>query len=127
MNSYPFSPSPLGLNAQKGYWDWRSGVGTGSLNAAKRKFIIVSRSSSWLSGTSCSSTYSKLSSDITFTKVKLSFSIGNGFFGDWKVENGHRNMRVVKVRKDREERSLRPKSKFSDFGQVRENGVIISV
>ena len=81
MNSYPSSPSPLGLNAQKGNWDWRSGVGTGSLNAAKRRFVMLSRSSSWLSGTSYSSTYSRLSSDITFTKVKLSFLIRNGFSG----------------------------------------------
>ena len=81
MNSYPSSPSPLGLNAQKGNWDWRSGVGTRSLNSAKHRFVMVSGSSSWLSGMSCSSTYSRLSSDITFTKVKLSFSIGNGFSG----------------------------------------------
>ena len=75
MNSYPSSPSPLGLNARKGNWDRRSRVGTRSLNTVKHRFVMVSGSSLWLSGTSCSSTYLRLSSDITFTKVKLSFSL----------------------------------------------------
>ena len=36
-------------------------------------------------------------------------------------------MWVVKVRMDREEHSLCLKNRFSDFGQVRENGDVIIV
>ena len=43
------------------------------------------------------------------------------------MKNGHQYMRVVKVRMDKEEHSLRLKSKFSDFGQVWENEGVVNV
>ena len=81
MNSSPPSLLPLGLYAQNGYWLWRSRTNTGSLNTVKHKFVIASGSSSLLSSTSSSSTYSKLSSMLTLTNMKLSLLIRNWFLG----------------------------------------------
>ena len=81
MNSSPLSLLPLDLYAQNRYWLWRSRTGTKSLNAAKHRFIIASGSSFSLSGTSGSSTYSKLSFMLTLTNIKLSLLIGNWFSG----------------------------------------------
>ena len=41
MNSSPPSSLPLDLYVWNRYWLWRSGTGTGSLNAVKHKFVIA--------------------------------------------------------------------------------------
>ena len=81
MNSSPPLSLHLGLYAWNEYWLWKSGTGTRSLNAIKCRFVIACGSSSSLSGTSCSSMYSKLSSMLTLMNVKLSLSIRNWFLG----------------------------------------------
>ena len=81
MNSSPPLSLSLGLYAWNRYWLQRSRTGTRSLNTAKHRFIIASGSSSSLSGTSGSSMYSKLSSILTLTNVKLSLLIRNWSLG----------------------------------------------
>ena len=88
MNSSPPLSLPLGLYTQNGNWLWRSGTGTGSLNAVKCRFIIARGSSSLLSSTSGSFTYSKLSSILTLMNVKLFLLIGNWFSGTGRWRTG---------------------------------------
>ena len=71
MNSSPALSLPLGLYTQNGNWLWRSGTGTGSLNAVKCRF-----------------TYSKLSSMLTLMNVKLFLLIGNWFSGTGRWRTG---------------------------------------